>query len=237
MVRRIAGLEPFSLANWHNWESMRKRNLTRSRSKFLRRKSTGQSVVEVTMFLPLIIMIVLVVIDFGIVFASYLSLVNAAREGAVFAAMYPQIGVTDTSSSQCVTGSISPTVSSPHDPSLSDSGTSCIGYQDDKPYTGGGGITNTTSIWNSYVNRIKGDSFIPVAESLEAAQLVDQDTMYIDRPVLGSCSPARSAGCFITVTVHYRLHTFTSDISLPGVGRFGLPNYYQINYSVGMPIR
>lgn len=199
-----------------------------NRLRIRHKQDAGQSMVEVAMFLPLLILIVIVLIDFGIVFASYLSLVNAAREGAVFSAMYPQLA--DPS---C--GSI------PHEALYSITGTACIGYQDDKAYGGGGGITNTVKIWDEYVDRIKNDSFVPVAETLEAAQLVDQDLLYIDRPILGPtssvCPTRRDAGCYITVTVRYRIHTFTSDISLPIYGRFGLPSYYQINYTVGMPIR
>ncbi|MBI5033921.1 MAG: pilus assembly protein [Chloroflexi bacterium] len=189
-----------------------------------RKHSTGQSMVEIALTLPLLILIVIVLIDFGIVFASYLSLVNATREGAVFAAMYPQLA-----SSTCG--------SNPHDLVFSYSGTACAISQDDQSYGGGGGVyTSTVTIWKEYTNRIKNDVFVVVGEQLKASQLADQDILYIDRPVLrNGCG--YTAGCPITVTVRYRVHTFTSDMSLPGYGRFGLPNYYEIKYSVGMPIR
>ena len=188
------------------------------------RQATGQSMVEIALTLPLLILIVIVLIDFGIVFASYLSLVNATREGAVFATMYPQLANTTCGSN-------------PHDLGFAYSGTACTIAQDDQSYGGGGGVySSTVTIWNEYTNRIKNDVFVVVGEQLKASQLADQDILYIDRPVLRS-GCGYTAGCPITVTVHYRVHTFTSDMSLPGYGRFGLPNYYEIQYSVGMPIR
>ena len=219
---------------------MQKKHIgTRSiRSKH--KKNSGQSVVEVALFLPLLIAIVIVIIDFGIVFASYLSLVNATREGAIYAAMYPQLAITNIS--QCTTQTGSPTVSSPATVNLSYSGSSCVTPQDSQGYGGGAGVTNTVHIWDEYTNRIQNDVFTVIGEQLEASQLADTDQLYIDRPILApatdsTCPLSKNSGCPITVTVHYRIHTFTSDMSLPGYGRFGLPNYYQINYSVGMPIR
>ena len=198
------------------------------------KRSAGQSMVEIALTLPLLILIVIVLIDFGIVFASYLSLVNATREGSVFAAMYPQLAIANVS--QCVAQSGSPTVSSPPETGLSYTGATCSVPADDQSYGGGGGYTSTVTIWNEYADRIKNDVFVVVGESLKASQLADQDILYIDRPILNSgCGNA--SGCPITVTVRYRIHTFTSDMSLPGYGRFGLPNYYEIKYSVGMPIR
>lgn len=179
--------------------------------------------VEIALSLPLLILIVIVLIDFGIVFASYLSLVNATREGGVFSAMYPQLANTTCGSD-------------PHDQAISYSGVACIAAQDDQSYGGGGGYTSTVTIWNEYVNRIKNDVFVVVGESLKSSQLADQDILYIDRPITNSGCGTIS-GCPITVTVHYRVHTFTSDMSLPGYGRFGLPNFYEIKYTIGMPIR
>ena len=52
---------------------------------------SGQSVVEIAFSLPFLLVIVLIVIEMGIVFSTYLAVVNAAREGAVFASMYPKL--------------------------------------------------------------------------------------------------------------------------------------------------
>jgi Flp pilus assembly protein TadG len=195
--------------------------------------------VEIAVAFPFLILIVIVLIDFGIVFASFLSLVNATREGAVFASMYPQLAI--TSPSQCLQVTGTATVSTPHDPDQSITGATCVGYQDDKPYAGGAGVTNTLSIWTEYVDRIRNDVVLPVGEPLKATQLADVDLLYIDRPIIGptssTCPTQRDAGCPITVTVHYFIHTFTSDMSFPIFGRFGLPNTYRIDYTMGMPIR
>ena len=45
-------------------------------------KERGQSLVELAMLLPLLMMIVLGAVDFGRVFFAYTTIVNAAREGA-----------------------------------------------------------------------------------------------------------------------------------------------------------
>ena len=54
-------------------------------------RQRGQSIVEFAFSLPFLLLIVLMVIEMGVVFSTYLAVVNGAREGAVFAAMYPQL--------------------------------------------------------------------------------------------------------------------------------------------------
>ncbi|NPV07433.1 MAG: pilus assembly protein [Anaerolineae bacterium] len=41
----------------------------------------------------------------------------------------------------------------------------------------------------------------------------------------------------VRVTVTYRLRTFTSGISLPIMGRLGLPDSYTVSWTTAMPIR
>lgn len=179
--------------------------------------------VEVAIALPFLIVIVIALVDMGIVFASYLSSVNATREGAIFASEYSRL--------------VDSTCGSTPNPT-------CVGANDNIPF-GSTGATSST-IWSEYTNRVANDVFVPLGETLRRNGLLDQDILTIDRPVIGSSpippcpqgsTTALDAGCPITVTVHFRLHTLTSDISLPSFGRFGLPNYYQINYSMGIPIR
>lgn len=169
-------------------------------------KSIGQSVVEITLTLPLLLMMVLAIVEMGIVFGSYISLANATREGAIFAAMHPEL--TDSAN-------------------------------DDNTYGSG-----TRTLWEEYFKRVNDEIVVLVGEPLREGQILDTSVLTVNRPIFGpapgpSCSGTNplNIGCPITVTVQYRLHTFVSDISLPGVGRFGLPNYYEIRYSVGMPIR
>jgi hypothetical protein len=131
----------------------------------------------------------------GIVFASYISLVNATREGTIFASMYPELRSS---------------------------------ANDNHAY----GANST--IWDEYNNRVSNEIWVVSGERLRAGQLLDQDLLTVDRPIVGATANPSDP---ITVTVHYRLHTFTSDISLPIFNRFGLPNYYQMDYTMSSPIR
>lgn len=174
--------------------------------------------IEVALTLPLLIMLVLALVEMGIVFASYISLANGAREGVIFAAMHPELA-------DATCGAIP--------------NPDCTGPYDDSTFGGG-----TRTRWDEYTTRVRDEVVALVTDPLKAGQVVDQDTLTVDRPIVGPApgwqcpgSDPKNAGCPITVTVHYRLHTFMTDMSLPGVGRLGLPNYYQINYTVGMPIR
>jgi hypothetical protein len=54
-----------------------------------RRRSAGQSLTELALVLPVILLIVLVAIDFGRVFFGYVTLTNATRIGANYAASHP----------------------------------------------------------------------------------------------------------------------------------------------------
>lgn len=110
---------------------------------------------------------------------------------------------------------------------------------DNNTYGGG-----TRTLWQEYFKRVNDEIVVLVSEPLREGQLLDEGTLTVNRPVLGpapgpNCPGTNpmNPGCPITVTVSFRLHTFVSDASLPVVGRLGLPNYYQITYSVGMPIR
>ncbi len=189
------------------------------------RAQKGQSMVEMAILLPIIIMLVLALVEVGIVFANYIALVNAAHEGAAFASMYPELG--------------DRTCGSLGNPSTNLNGVGCIGAFDSEIYGGG---SNNITIWNEYYDRVQSDVHTVVGEQLRAGGLLNQDILAVDRPVQdpatkSGCSLGTEQLCTITVTVHYRLHTFTSEVSMPGVGRFGLPNYYQLNYTFSMAIR
>jgi hypothetical protein len=173
-----------------------------------RNPERGQSIAEISVALPFLLLIVFALVEMGILFASYLSEVNAAREGAIFASKYAAL--------------IDSTCGSSPNPT-------CVGSGDNNTYSG------SQSIWEEYQTRISNDLFVAIGEQLKQGQLVDQDTLTVYRPIANAtCGTA--IGCPVTVTVSYRIHTFTSDISMPYFGRFGLPNYYQITYTVGMPI-
>ena len=51
---------------------------------------SGQALVELALVLPVMILIAMGIVDFGRVFYTYEALVNAAREGARYCALYPR---------------------------------------------------------------------------------------------------------------------------------------------------
>ena len=53
----------------------------------IQKASKGQSLVEFAMVLPLLVILIFGIIDFGMGLRSYISLTNATREGARFAAV------------------------------------------------------------------------------------------------------------------------------------------------------
>ena len=57
---------------------------------FERRSSQGQGLVEFALILPLLLLIILGIVEFGYVFTVYGSLFSAAREGARYGAVQPQ---------------------------------------------------------------------------------------------------------------------------------------------------
>jgi len=170
-------------------------------------KQAGQSIVELAYSLPFILIILLGVIEMGIVFSTYLSVVNAAREGAIFASMYPSLA-------DATCGNVAPP--------------NCIGANDGATYGG-----NSTTVWEEYYSRIANESFVAVGETLRSQQLVNSATFVVERPI----AAGTSIGSGITSTVHYTITSFSSSMSFPFVGRMGLPSVYHIYYSVAMPIR
>lgn len=201
------------------------------------------------MAIPFLLLIVFALIELGIIFASYLSLVNATREGTVFASMYPELA--------------DATCGATPNPL-------CVGAKDNQTFGSG------STIWREYVKRVNDEVVVVLGDPLRAGQIVLTNTLTVQRPILGptstSCPTRKEAGCPITVTVRYYVRTFTSDMSLPvpraragtppmpGAGatpaqwsswffavignvdwstgwRMGLPPYYQIDYTYSLPIR
>ncbi len=62
--------------------------IMRTGRNLLQRTRTGQSLAELALIMPLLLLMVLGVIDFGRLFGSYIALQNASREGARFASLY-----------------------------------------------------------------------------------------------------------------------------------------------------
>jgi len=53
------------------------------------KRSEGQSLAELALTLPILLIILLGVVDFGRVFYDYVTITNASREGARYGSMYP----------------------------------------------------------------------------------------------------------------------------------------------------
>lgn len=158
----------------------------------------GQSLTELAIGLPFVMLIIIAIVEMGLVFATYVSMINATREGAVFASMHPELA----------------------DPN---------GASDSDILAPG-----TTSIWDEYQSRVKNEVFVVTTQNLRSRQLLTQDDIQVLRPITEGSA---NAGDPIRVTVIYDLSTFTSNISLPFFGRFGLPHTYRLSYSFDMPIR
>jgi len=54
-----------------------------------RRALHGQAMVEFALLLPILLLLLVVAIDFGRLFATFVAVNNAAREGAAFAGLHP----------------------------------------------------------------------------------------------------------------------------------------------------
>ena len=60
-----------------------------------RRRERGQSLVETAIVLPVLVLLLAAVIDFGRVIDAYIVLTNAAREGARFGSVKPSLSVAE----------------------------------------------------------------------------------------------------------------------------------------------
>jgi len=63
-------------------------------SKETKRRERGQSLVETAIVLPILLLLVAAVVDFGRAFDAYIVLTNAAREGARFGSVNPELSET-----------------------------------------------------------------------------------------------------------------------------------------------
>ena len=153
--------------------------------RWIKRNEEGQSLVEVSVVSIFLILLGLMIFEVGVTFASYMSLLNASREGALYASSHPR---------------------------LSDSSA----------------VAEDSSHYMHFTeNVVKGEVL--------TGNMLDPDELTIHRPVL--VNGTQSIGDPIRVQVDYRLQTFTSTISLPFFGRFGLPDYWPLSAWTIMPIR
>ena len=73
--------------------------LKMKRSRRVRRRGErGQSLVEFALLLPILLILLFAIVDFGMGFHAYITVTNSAREGARLGAVHPPLNV---SSSPC----------------------------------------------------------------------------------------------------------------------------------------
>jgi hypothetical protein len=144
----------------------------------------GQSIVEMAILVPFLLILALALSEMAQVFSIYIALVNTARSGANFAALHPSLAVAHAS-----------------DPSYSN-------YLD-RLYS---------DMWSAHLdtNHDKFSGWSPSAYPVASSFRLNDP---------------------ITVTLSYTLTTFSSSMSVPYLGRMGLPDHYNITYSYVMPIR
>lgn len=69
-----------------------------------RRGERGQDLIEFALLLPLLLFLVLGIIDFSLVFFSYNTISNAAREGARYGIIDDDVGAMETATRALTTG-------------------------------------------------------------------------------------------------------------------------------------
>ncbi len=78
---------------------------------------SGQSLVEFSLLLPVLLLLLVVAVDFGRLFATYVAVNNAAREAVAFASIHPTfITSTDSPDPENVTYRARLEVTTPSDP-------------------------------------------------------------------------------------------------------------------------
>lgn len=81
-----------------------------------RRARDGQAMAEFVLIVPLLLLLLVVAVDFGRLFATYVAVNNAAREGAVFAGAHPtQVTSADNADPENVTYRARQEVTNPSD--------------------------------------------------------------------------------------------------------------------------
>jgi Flp pilus assembly protein TadG len=90
--------------------------LQAARKPARRRAFRGQAMVEFALLLPVLLLLLVVAIDFGRLFATFVAVNNAAREGAAYAGLHPtQFTSTDSPDPENVTYRARQEVENPSD--------------------------------------------------------------------------------------------------------------------------
>jgi hypothetical protein len=76
----------------------------RQRPRFPGRREEGQAMVEMTVGTIFLLIIVLILFEMAMLFYSYIAVLNASREGAVYASMYPVMNEAQLARYRQITG-------------------------------------------------------------------------------------------------------------------------------------
>ncbi len=181
---------------------MRTRRGSRHHPRKQRDRERGQSLVEASITLVFLLLLVIAIFEMAQVFSTYLVLVNSVRDGAIYAASHAK--------SNQLPQDVETLKRQPN-------------YQ---PNTYCSNPTNPSlGHLNTYCERIKQGILIRGLDP-QGAYLTILDPVFVP-------TTKNAAGFTILVGAEYRLTTlFTSSISLPLLGRMGLPSQYTVSYTM-----
>jgi hypothetical protein len=77
-------------------------NIQQQQSRFPPKGEEGQSMLEMTIGLIFLLIIVLILFEMAMLFYSYIAVLNASREGAVYASAYPEMTAAQSQQYQSV---------------------------------------------------------------------------------------------------------------------------------------
>lgn len=162
----------------------------------------GQSLVEASITLIFLLLLVIAIFEFGQVLSAYITLTNSVRDGAVYAASHAR--------NDQLRGEVRDLQSR-------------AGYQQNT-YCSNPNNPSYVHL-NVYCERVKQGILIRGLDPAPA-YLTILDPIF--QP-----SSQNAAGFTILVGAEYRVTTlFTSSISMPLLGRMGLPSQYTISYTM-----
>ncbi|MDQ7031004.1 MAG: pilus assembly protein [Ardenticatenia bacterium] len=179
-----------------------RRRRKRQRPGGYRGNEQGQSLVEASITLIFLLLLVIAIFEMAQVFSTYLVLVNSVRDGAIYAASHAKANQL------------------PQDVEM---------LQRDPTYQPNTYCTNPNNPslqhLNAYCERVKQGILIRGLDP-QGAYLTILDPVFVP-------TTKNTAGFTILVGAEYRLTTlFTSSISLPLLGRMGLPSQYTVSYTM-----
>ena len=193
-----------------------------------RRRSSGQAVVEFALILPAFLFLLLIAVDFGRLFFSYIEINNAAREGASYAATNPtytsliQTHILNETNAQSQQGAGA--ISTPTITCAGPTGTTI----DCAAAAGGLGPGNTVRVgvaepFTFFTPLVNGffNNNLNIAASATAAVLF-YSASSSQNPPPGGCTPPHAS---FTVVTNANIITTDPSASTPNSGTWAISGY------------